>query len=74
MIKRHPHSVKRSYIKGYSRPGAKTTRSRRLKLWIQGTCLQNRQWFLRKSARMGHDATGHTVWDKFCPPGTVEAQ
>ena len=80
MIRRHSHTlptdktvIARIQIMssaGHS-PPAMPSVVRRRALWIQGTCLQNRNWFLKKADRMGHEATGKTVWDAFLKPGTI---
>jgi len=82
MIRRHSHTLPNdtALMENVRKENKKTgvttmpktpSKVRRRALWIQGTCLANRNWFLQKADRMGHEATGRTVWDAFLKPGTI---
>lgn len=78
MIRRHSHTLPNDALlmeavrKENKKTGVTTmpktpSKVRRRALWIHGTCLANRNQFLRKLG----DPTGHTVWDAFLKPGTI---
>ena len=50
----------------YRRPRRETTRAQKLRLWKEGTCLMNRNWYLKRCAQHGHEPKP-TVWDDHLP-------